>query len=62
MENLSAIVGGNVNKIKRSNGLYKDVCSKVGKISYITSYNTNDNETRNLARNGMFKLDYEMKS
>jgi len=60
IENMTAIGGGNLNKLKEAMNYIRCGGSKVDKIRYLTSYNTNDNETRDLARNGMLKLDYKM--
>jgi len=60
IENMTAIGGGNLKKLKEAMNFIRCGGSKVDKIRYLTSYNTNDSDTRELARNGMFKLDYKM--
>jgi len=60
IESMTAIGGGNIHKLKEAMNYIRCGGSKIDKIRYLTSYNTIDNETRVLARNGMLKLDYEM--
>jgi len=60
IESMTAIGGGNLHKLKEAMNYIRCGGSKVDRIRYLTSYNTIDNETRVLARNGMLKLDYEM--
>jgi len=60
IENMTAIGGGNITKLKEAMNFIRCGGSKIDKLRYLTSYNTNDNETKDLARNGMLKLDYKM--
>jgi len=53
---MTAIGGGNLHKLKEAMNYIRCGGSKVDRIRYLTSYNTIDNETRVLARNGMLKF------
>jgi len=57
---MTAIGGGNIYKLEEAMNYIRCGGSKIDKIRYLTSYNTNDSDTRDLSRNGMHKLDYEM--